>query len=110
MKTLNTYIIEKLHLNKDIEMPHYVVIFKYLIRPKCEYKICETPDEVAEEILNYRSFNAVYKIDNLDNLDKLFDSLWEFNGIEQDKEYLKSIGAEQCTDEIRAILKNRNKK
>ncbi|MBQ3414752.1 MAG: hypothetical protein IJH39_05250 [Clostridia bacterium] len=109
MKTIDNYIIEKLHLNKDIEIPHYVVILKYLIRPKCEYEICTTTDEVIKVIRKNHTFNNVYKIDDLKNLDKLFDSLWEFKGEENDREYLKSIGVERCTDDIRQILRKNTK-
>lgn len=109
MKDINLYITEKLHLNKDIKVMHYVLILKYLQRPKCDYKICTTTDEVVKEIHKNRSFNNVYKIDDLRNLDKLFDSLWEYNGEENDREYLKSIGVERCTTEIRNILREQHK-
>ena len=105
MKKIDKYIIEKLHITKDSGQEYYVVILYYTKKPNCEYKVCDTVEKVIDAIYDNRSFNSVYKIYDLNNIDKLLKSRWDHTI--NDEEYLKSIHAEKYTDEIREILKNK---
>ena len=55
MKTIDIYITEKLHLAKDMKKVYYVVVLKYLTKPKVEYEICTAPEDVVEPIRKYHS-------------------------------------------------------
>ena len=106
MKTIGTYIAEKLHLAKDMKKVYYVVILKYLSKPKVQYETCTTPEDVVEQIRKYHSFNNVYKMYDLSKLDDLFKSLWDPIGDVKRNELLKKWDIECCTDEIRELLRN----
>ena len=106
MKTIDTYITEKLHLAKDMKKVYYVVIFKYLSKPKVEYEICNTTEDVVEQIRKHHSFHNVYKMYDLSKLDDLFKSFWEFDGDVNRNKRLKKWNIECCTDEIRELLRN----
>jgi len=111
MNNLSTYILEKLHLNKNLKDDLYMVVYQwnrnysgYIVYDSFEDAISGIRNEDGYEKLHLKrkTFNTVYCINKEEDAKKVVDIIYSKDNHE---EKLKEINARNVSDEILNELK-----
>jgi hypothetical protein len=106
MNNLNKYIIEKLHLNKNLKGSLYMVVYQWN-KKYSGYIVYDSFEDAISGIRNYdgyeklnlknKTFNSVFCINKEEDAKKVVDIIYSNDNHEEN---LKKINARNVTNEI----------
>ena len=105
MIDINTYITEKLHIDKDLKVQRVMIVFGYPATHKMDYGFYDDVNEAAKYIQKRNtSWNGAFLMyeDDVDGfIENIFKSHTDFNKFCEDK------NIENVSQKIVDILKNK---
>ena len=99
MKTINTFISEKLKVNKDVKSEgKKIIVFTdwggnipWGNKEKCKYFLADTIDEAIKGIRKEKQWHTAYYIENTDYIPDLIDLCCNFDPFEDEKVWYKKL-------------------